>query len=279
MRNEKVYSWPKWTAQLLSAEQQKKVSQADIAKLNKAQILIWQALNIYDDFFDGEGKKEDLPIANSYSRVFIQTFYNLELSNNFYLLLDCLFANIDKTNRQEILQNKLKIDNGSIIIPKKLPDFSKPENLSKKSLVLALAPLAIMDLASQTKIKTSAVNNNSNYLLNFFKYALSAKQLSDDAKDWLDDLKNGQINSVNILILKEAQKKKIELNLNKPQKLYLLFLGQAALPSGQKISELCAKARTEIKKITLSNDKLTQKIIKPLESAANKAKRFYDNIS
>ncbi len=268
MKNEKVYYWPKWTAEISSKKQSQNIDKPVLSKLSRSQNLIWRALNIYDDFLDSVGKPEGLPLANADFRTYIKIFYDLNLSDNFYILFHRLFRNLEQANRQEVIQNRLEIIDGKIIIPKKLPNFSRSENLSDKSLVLALAPLAVFDLMDKK-------NNKNYYLLKFFKYALSAKQLADDAEDWFEDLQKGQISAVNYLILKQARKKKININLNKPEELYSLFIKNAALASGQEILTLCAKARKEMGKIDKTENKLIRKIIYPLEKAVNRAKDFY----
>ena len=88
-------------------------------------------------------------------------------------------------------------------------------------------------------------------------------------------MQKGQISAVNYLILKQARKKKININLNKPEELYSLFIKNAALASGQEILTLCAKARKEMGKIDKTENKLIRKIIYPLEKAVNRAKDFY----
>lgn len=234
-------------------------------------MFLWDALNIYDDFLDGEGKPERLPTANKFFRRYLEVFYQLNLSPDYYRLFNALFDNLDKANIEEALEPKLKIKNGLIAIPKKLPKRENIERLADKSSVLSLSSLALLSFldygASDKKMKAAA---------NFFRYALAAKQLADDSYDWLEDLKNGHLTAANTPILKAAKRKRLKLNLNdKPEILYLLFAQESSPIIIEGIETLCQKAKKEIKKINGEPDNvLLANLISPLENACRESKIF-----
>lgn len=270
MFKEKVYYWPLWFSQLLSPKNQKKIKKI-LPPLQTAQLFLWRALNIYDDFLDGEGKRSELPLANRYFRRYLEIHYQLDLSSDYYKLFDRVISNLESANIKEVLAPKLKIKNGLIIIPKNLPGQKNLAYLSAKSLALTFGPLALL---SSLGYKTSGKKMKAS--LDFFKYALAAKQLADDSYDWLEDLANGFITAANTPILRAAKNKKIKLNLKKrPEIAQLLFAEKASPIIIRELERLCRAARREMKKINAENDNiLLTKIIAPLEKSCQEVKNF-----
>ena len=157
-------------------------------------------------------------MANNYFRKYIEIHYQLNLPKDYYKLFNKLFSALDKTNRDEILAKKIRIKNNIIITPKKFSLQSNSKSLSNKSLVLALSQIAILFSLNYKKTDLKLKST-----LNFFKYALTAKQLADDSHDWLEDLKNGLITQANIPILKAIKRDKLKINLDS-NKAYLNLL-------------------------------------------------------
>jgi len=270
MKIEKIYYWLSWFKETLSAAEQAKLNPDLITVLRHSQLSLWRALNIYDDFLDGEGEPAKLPLANRHYRYFLKTYYQLGLTSDFNKLFEKVMTSLDNDNQREAEQMKLKIKKGELIMPKKLPHFHQLTSLSRKSLALALGPIALLNIlgyrTKDPKIQTT---------LRFFKYALAAKQLADDAHDWREDLQAGKITAANVLLLQTAKKNKINLNLKRrPEIAYLLFsLGAPELTSN--LNKLCAQARQTAKKLKWPADaKLIKQIIVPLENGAREASEF-----
>ena len=255
-KNNPAYLWPSWYLSSFPKTQRLKISAIVLNKLAKGQDYLWEALNIYDDILDGSKDAGELPYANRYFRLFLEIYYRLNLSPEFYKIFNTLLSDLENANREEFIR-------------KKFPRSYKLENLSKKSLALCAGPLAILFLiANQSEAKTSG-------LVNFFRFALAAKQLSDDAKDWFEDLSEGAITYPINLIMEKAKKGNIELNLKKKPELAYLLFAQVAPKIGHEIGFLCGYARQEARKINLpQNSPLLLNIILPLEKAVLKAERF-----
>ncbi len=271
-KKEGVYYWPLWFSKILSSREQAKIKKI-IPHLGRAQGYLWRALNIYDDFLDGTGKRAELPLANSYFRRYLETHYRLNLSNNYYRLFDKINNNLDKANQEEVLTPKIKVKNNRIIIPKKLVQNKKTSSLSRKSLALALGPLSLLFALGGKESKPHPKFRAS---LNFFKYALAAKQLADDSHDWREDLMEGLVTPANRPILLAAQKRNLELKLKNPATVAnLLFFTEAAPVINAELKNLCNLARREMAKISKNkkNILLTQ-LISPLEKACSKAQEF-----
>lgn len=270
MKKEKIYYWPLWFSKFFNKNEQIKIKKI-LSKIQNSQILLWDALNIYDDFFDGEGKPEELPRANNYFRRYLGIYYQLNLAPDYYKLFNKILNNLEEANIKEAKEPKLKIKNGIIIIPKKFPDWKNVEHLADKSLALSLSSLALLSFLGY-----KLTDQKAKATINFFKYFLAAKQLADDSYDWLEDLKNGRLTMANTPILKAAHQQKIRLNFKQePEILYLLFTQEASPIIIAGIENLCQKARKEIKQLTNQSDTiLLKELILPLEKACQESKRF-----
>lgn len=270
MNKEKTYYWPLWFSKLLSDREQRKIKKI-LPKIQNAQTFLWRALNIYDDFLDNEGKKEELPLANNYFRRYLKIHYQLNLPDDYYKLFGKIMDDLEKADIKEALMPRLKIKNNLIISPGKIILEKNLSKLSNKSLALALGPLALLFFldykSSDKKIKAG---------ISFFKYALAAKQLADDSYDWLEDLKNGFITEANLPVIKALNKRKDKINLKRRKEiLYVLFAKESSPLIISWMEDLCQKAR---KKIKIINDKpdniLLANLIVPLEKSCRDSKKF-----
>ncbi len=271
MKYEKAYYWTYWFYK--SWPKSLNVTGAQIKKLCLANAFLWRALNIYDDFLDGEGSPANLPQGNNYYRRFLEIYYRLNLNSNFYKLFNKIIADLDKANQEEALFEKLIIAGERLEYPSKTLPFINLRDLSRKSLALCLGPIALLYLNQPRPPKKEI-----RVVINFFSCALAAKQLSDDACDWLEDLQAGKITAANSLVIRAAHAQQIVLkfNQNNPE-LNLLFINYASEIISAGISDLCAQARRYASMVgVINNSPITNKILRPMESAvklANKSRR------
>jgi hypothetical protein len=266
MPREKAYYWPSWLAQSFNNSDQNPEP-----KFSQGQLALWRALNIYDDLIDGDNSQADLMSANHDFRKFLGALYNSNLPPDFIEQADKIITIWEKINRQEQQAPKLIIKNGAIKIPKNLT-LKNSANLGyQKSL-----PLAVLPIAGALKLKLVNSPQEVKYLFNFFKYALAAKQLADDASDWLSDLKNGKLNPVNCLVLGAANSRKIEINLkSRPEIAYLLFAENAGPKTAKNILDLCHHATREALRLKIKdNSPIIKSLIRPLRLAAEKVLNF-----
>lgn len=274
MKNKKIYFWPQWFKEAHPSLSKIYIDPKILCRLQQANLFLWSALNIYDDILDQSGQNDQLPIANSTYRCFLSIYYRLNLPGGFYKIFDKTMTDLDQANRQEALHNRFKITNGLIIYPEKLPSFSQLTTLSRKSLALGLAPAALLCYGN---------NNNSlrqiTQTLQFFRYLLAAKQLADDARDWLADLNNGIITAANLPIIKSAKRQGLTLDLQKePTRLYLLFATESSPKISNDLRYLCDQTRHQAEKIGLSsNCRLLTETIRPLEESLAKIAYFRNN--
>ncbi len=268
---EKIYFWPPWFADALSNTKRQKIAPRLIKNLQKANLFLWRALNIYDDFLDQSGINSKLPVANGYYRRYLEIYYRLNLPEDFYRLFNRTMAHLDRANERETKENHFSISNGRVPSAIICPAFDNLTVLADKSLALGLGPIAILYHLDPEKAKTAVPD-----ILSFFRYALAAKQLADDARDWFSDLKNGIITPANLTVLQAAQEKKLPLDLNKePITAYLLFSQKAAEKIVASLSRLCQQTRNAAKKAELRPGcQLIEEIIGPIEKGVTEVAQF-----
>jgi hypothetical protein len=172
----------------------KKISKELIIQCGLANLYGWIAYTIYDDFLDGEGKREKLSMANVCLREVAHIYNSILPKTDFADVFNETMDGIDKANYWEIINCYDK---------NKLPEYKDYSQLAEKSLGHALGPVAIL--------YSLGFNQNSPEIKNtliFFKNYLIARQLNDDAHDWEDDFKKGFINPIMVKVFEKTSNKK-----------------------------------------------------------------------
>ncbi len=186
----------------LKKKYKQNISQKILIYLGQANTYGWVAYTIYDDFLDNDANPKFLSLANISLRVLTQIYMDLFKGNSkFTLFYFETMDIIDKANLWEILHARVPL---SKVMERKIPTFNSLNQLAEKSLGHILSPMALMALGKVPK-------KQQTYFVEFFIHYLIARQLNDDAHDWENDLKNGQVNAVGSLVIKYAVKKHISL--------------------------------------------------------------------
>lgn len=284
MTMEKAYYWPRWFATSYSGN---RMPAASLTKLSWANACLWRALNIYDDFLDGGGRPAKLSLANKYYRQFLKIYYELRLPEEFYKLFHRILDGLDAANRQEAAEmgrGRLTVKaNGEI----KFRDgringqaVRLTDDLSGKSLALALGPIAylyIQEKPSGLKPRDRhRLQKTVDGTLRLFRLMLTAKQLADDSRDWLDDLKAGRITAANILVLRAAERHGYNLNWRTdPELLYLLFSAKASKTLTDRLDRLCVQSETAAAALGLKRDSaLLRGILGPIRIGIEESRHF-----
>lgn len=134
---EKASLWPQLTAQSCQIN---KVSPSKLQELNKAQLFLWRALNIYDDFLDNEGIPANLPLANNYFRLFLKTIYQEKVLKNYLDIVEQILEDLEKANLEEIKREKIIMKN-NIILPK-----NNNNKKSKNTKIITLIKFSLFSL-------------------------------------------------------------------------------------------------------------------------------------
>lgn len=171
-------------------------------ELGLANLFGWTAYTIYDDFLDGEGKPELIPVANIALRRSLDGFSEaLPDDRDFKSFVRQAFDTIDNANAWELANCRFTIDGGRLTVGG-LPDYGDLAKLAERSVGHALPPLAV--LAAKGSGPGSAAFRQT---FQAIKHYLIARQLNDDAHDWPEDLRNGHITPVLAMLLKELELK------------------------------------------------------------------------
>lgn len=167
---------------------EKLIPESMIIDLGTANLLGWIAYTIFDDFYDDEGKKEQLSIAISSLREMLYLFEELFHDNmDFLIFLRQILKNIDSANHEEVTR-RLPIKGKQISI--RYEDIHT-YSIADKSLGGALCVLGILSYIGYARDSIQMVQ-----LLQFFREYTTAKQLHDDAHDWEEDLAKGNLTPI-----------------------------------------------------------------------------------
>lgn len=168
--------------------------------LGLANLYGWLAYTIYDDFLDDEGRPVQLGAANWALRSSVLHFQAaLPRHAAFQKYVLATFTTIDDANTWEVAHCRFTVSKDHLVIGP-LPTFGNRQRLAERSLGHTLTPLAVLTTLGYPP--GSPVFEAASTAL---RHYVIARQLSDDAHDWMDDLKRGHITYVVARLLKDAQ--------------------------------------------------------------------------
>jgi len=160
------------------------------SKLNRANVDGWVAYTLYDAILDGDESLKYLGAANQAMRSSLAHFRQaLPQNNEFIAFVESAFTRMDAANTWEITRAR---------DPEHLPSFGNLAQLANRSWGQVIAPTAVM-MAAGYRLNSPEVLN----LHHFFRHYIIAKQLSDDAHDWQEDLEHSRVTAVLSMLLKD----------------------------------------------------------------------------
>jgi hypothetical protein len=245
-----------------------------LAELGTASLYGWMAYTIYDDFFDGEGDPEVLSLANICLRELTSIYCdNFAKDEKFLQFFRNTMDRIDSANAWEISNCRAQLAGSDLAIPDRLPEFGKLERLADRSIGHALGPVAVLYLQIGN-IESSEIKN----LMAFFENYIIARQLNDDAHDWEEDLKKGQLSPTVVVVLKKYSRRRgnkstKELNLKKEIKeLQRIFWYEVIQEMCDKTLFHIKKARKHLRDITVMENKTAfEGMLASVENSAKEA--------
>jgi hypothetical protein len=179
-----------------------------LLQLNAGSLAGWVAYTIYDDFLDGEGKVELLGVANLALRATLASFRAaLPESTAFQQLVDDAFSCMDGANTWEVVSARATVRDERLRLSR-LPQYGDYAQLAERSWGHTLASCGVLMAAGFAVDSAELVQ-----LQRFFRHFLIARQLNDDAHDWEDDIRCGQISAVVAMLLRKEGTKSININL------------------------------------------------------------------
>ncbi len=224
-------------------------------KLGIANLFGWIAYKIYDDILDGEGDTSLLPSANVCLRELTSIYRDL-LSHNRIRLFHRIMDKMEQANeweRRNCFNNE------------ELPNYGNLKVLADKSMGHALGPITLL-LSAGYGEHSEEIRS----LVSYFEHYLIARQLNDDAHDWLDDLRRGFRNSVSVRILRKAGPYS-----RSERCLQRIFWDEVIDSVVIDISEHIALARKNLETLLLSgvvrDTRYLSSLLVPIEKAAKEA--------
>lgn len=209
----------------------------------------WMTYLLQDKMLDGDAGPELIPATNYFQGRLDSIIIKLEKSGvKASQLLNKLSQTMDEANYFELHNLRLG-KSTSITLPKIPTRYSGHKLLADKSIGFSFGPTLVSKNTKQ-----------------FFHHYLIARQLNDDAHDWEQDLEQGRLNSVSIMLIAKWQKLHPNQLLNRNNavaKLRPLFWNSTIDTVGKQIKAHCLKADKESPSFPL--------LIQPLQTAANKA--------
>lgn len=157
------------------------LSSENLDQLCVASLLLWISYTLYDGIIDKEKPPYLLPLANQCIRQFVEIIYNLPCGDSLYPLLNRLLRATDEA----LLSEALGLRNNNLELL----------DISDKSIPHALCTLAVI-----AHIDHSKHEHDMFPIEQYFKNYLTARQLHDDAHDWLEDWQRGYINPIAALL-------------------------------------------------------------------------------
>lgn len=266
---ERVASKSAWTEIALlpkyfndALEKKRRVSKKHVDTLSKANILGWIGYTICDKILDGEDVRGLLPMANICLREVTSMFELLPVDRQGHKEIRNVLDAIESANAWEYETCRMKTENGAYVVPEHIPEYPRC-TLAKKSLGHALGPMSVM-LLSNSK-------GDARLVRRFFEHYLTARQLDDDAHDWLDDLENGFLNSASVHILRESKLNAVTLPKDK-EMLREIFWDSVIDRVAAKMLSHVRSARTLLKRMSfLSDPSYLARLLAPIEQSARNA--------
>jgi hypothetical protein len=225
-----------------------------IITLGAANMFGWMAYTIYDDFLDEEGDARLLSVANVCLRESAEIFRSvLPRETGFADFSKNVFDCIDSANTWEVVRCR------NIAV---LPDYGDHAKLAERSLGHALSPIAMLFVFGYQAHSVEVEG-----MMRFFRHYIIARQLNDDAHDWEDDLRKGQVNAAAVKVLKLAKGKKCGAD-----ELKKLFWEKAVVTVCKDIIRNVEWAKRDLGRLSVIKDKLFfERLLSIIEDSAQKA--------
>lgn len=238
-----------------------------------ASVWGWLAYTIYDDFMDRDAAvaAELLPVAHWAVRAMLDEFSVVaSVAPRFAERIEPTLARIDAANYWEVSQARAICD-GKKVHFKYLPNYDALRQLAERSIGHALAGLAVLD-------SLEAAEADVVQLERYFHHYLIARQLNDDAHDWEDDLRQGQLSAVVVWSLIDygvvphigGSLQLTEIMSDLQQSVWRQTMPKVSAA----IERHCALARSALASIEcLAHVSPLERMLRPLEQSAQEAMR------
>jgi hypothetical protein len=267
-------------------EKGKSISDEMIIQLGVANVFFWSAFIVYDDFWDEDEAANALllPVANAFARSYIDFFCTYiperhiperKPERTLRALFHDVMDRLDSANAWEISECRMRVEGEILFLPEEWPVFGDEYgDYSKKFYPAAghvMGPVALF-----IECGFPVDSSETQALLGYFREYLIAMQLSDDAHDWKEDLRRGNLSTAVAELLRVWQKRypdRTELNLTEDlPELEELFWFSMLRPFCERILAHTKRSRAYLQELNfLEKPEFLEKFIIQNENAANEA--------
>jgi hypothetical protein len=162
-----------------------------------ANLFGWMAYGIYDNLLDGEGVSRLLPVANFFLRQVVLLYHELgHFISGFDGWWESHINSVDEANLWEVAHCRLPVRDGVLSLTQKFPEGLLRRS-GDKSMAHVLPAIAVSLWIDDEDTKSIQA------LISFFRHYLIARQLHDDAHDWVEDLAAGRLTAIGARLLEE----------------------------------------------------------------------------
>jgi hypothetical protein len=240
------------------------ISAQDCQQLDLGGLNGWIAYTLYDKILDGDGQPDSINIANLAHRCSYQNFLNVAgQASDIAEHIRTVFDTMDSANHWEQQHARVVVKN-SVFRLRELPNYEDYHQLAERSLGHSLVATSVFWLHFR-----HMEDEKIQLLQQFFKHFLIARQLNDDAHDWQDDIRAGQLTAVVVLLLQHEPKGTVYLNSRMPE-WRQHFWSSTIDTVTNLISYHCDVARTTLAQLPM-DPKLFDSWLNALEHAAASA--------
>lgn len=250
-----------------------KPDQEVLQQLSVMSLWGWIAYTMQDDCLDDMQGADMVPAISFCMKRLSQKIEVVAGSNQEFKALAFQILDIqDDANTWELRNCRVNVLDGAKIDLVKLPNYGDGRQLANRALGHTISAIGIMYAAGFTASSPEFIA-----IRKFFYHYLLARQLSDDAHDWEDDLTQGHVNYVATGVLKYYILQKLPasstMNLNVCIDALRKILWDYHIVE---ISELTVhhieQARKSVSQLsTVFDIKLLDTLLAPIETAAQKS--------
>ncbi len=246
-----------------------KVPTRNFALLGAANFYAWMSYSIYDDIIDGEDKTSLLPVANILQRKALSKY----LTVCDFGFIQKSFDEVDTGNLKELHTYRFPVCDGLIQITH-IPDYKDDNFIASCAIGHTLGPSIILErYTNSTTEQRKAIEKG-------FRFYLIARQLNDDAHDWIEDLQNGHGSLVLFFLFKKIALKPGTHSVDKLTEIIKKYFWESGL---EEITNLTIMKINSAKDSFMSSGLITQdnvffdNVLDPIAISAQKGSYVLKN--
>lgn len=253
----------------LSPSLQDIVPRESAVTLSVAHLLGTAGCTLLDDIIDQDASMDYIPTGTILSRKAFSLFLECAINAPFVIQT---FDAMDNAQHWEQTNAHIPPKDGTIALPETFPDYADYSILAQKSQGLALGALLLVQQTDPLSVK---------HVRQWFHHYLIARQLNDDAHDWLPDLEKGFLNPVGTMVLQKYAASHSNTTISLSQEKQLLqetFWHDVLDDVAKRVREHLAGARSSMESCTfLTSTDFLEKLLSPLERSVQTALKERDD--